>query len=184
MDAVQRGVLNAVLTGCGAYFSAPAAESRCVPRPSTTANRGDRLAELAEDEIILRWVPAFPSYKHEPAGWRFPCPCCGSGRELSVRAKPGHRRPQWDPKCRCPREEVAAKLAALGLISGRRPPKLDRDEVIALALADMPPQSLRLALLELAGLGTREALDKMGVHRAHRARVIAGRRKGVTNLGT
>ena len=38
------------------------------------------------------------------------------------------------------------------------------------------PQSLRLGLLELAGMTTTQALDKLGIGRTHRARVIAGRR--------
>jgi len=54
-------------------------------------------------------------------------------------------------------------------------PTVDLDELAALALTPMPPTSLRLAMLELAGFGTREALDKLGVRREHRSRVIAGR---------
>jgi hypothetical protein len=38
--------------------------------------------------------------------------------------------------------------------------------------------SLRLALLELAGLSTPDALTKLGVRRDHHSRVIAGRTGG------
>lgn len=52
---------------------------------------------------------------------------------------------------------------------------VDLDDLAALALIQMPPTSLRLAMLEMAGYSTREALDKLGVRREHRSRVIAGR---------
>jgi predicted GIY-YIG superfamily endonuclease len=55
-------------------------------------------------------------------------------------------------------------------------------EIVALADAKMPPTSLRLALLELAGLSTKEALDRMGVPRTNRYRVIAGRDAGIAKL--
>ena len=67
------------------------------------------------------------------------------------------------------RHEHYFELAA----AGRHP--IDHGELITLALAEMPPTSLRLAMLEMAGFGTADALDKLGVRREHRARVIAGR---------
>jgi uncharacterized protein YjiS (DUF1127 family) len=39
---------------------------------------------------------------------------------------------------------------------------------------------MRLAMLELAGMSTREALDKLGVRRENRSRVIAGRTGGAS----
>ena len=49
------------------------------------------------------------------------------------------------------------------------------NEIVALAMTKMPPVSLRLAMLELAGMTTREALDALGVGPTHRHRVIYGR---------
>lgn len=49
------------------------------------------------------------------------------------------------------------------------------DEMKAIVLAKMPPVSMRLALLELAGLETSEALDLLGVRRENRARTIRER---------
>jgi hypothetical protein len=136
--------------------------------------------ELAEDEIILAWIPKLPGYHWESASHRFDCPECGKARRLSVRAKPGFRRPQWDLKCGCERELVAAKLADLGLISSARRARKsasDPDELIALALADIPPQSKYLGMLELAGMSTSAALDKLGVTRTNRYRVVSALRQ-------
>lgn len=135
--------------------------------------------ELAEDEIITRWCPVLPGAHREGAGWRFDCPGCGKARRLSVQAKPGRQRPDWNLHCGCDRADVRAKLAALGLVSARYSPKhaADADDLIALALANMPPQSLRLGLLELAGMGTGQALDKLGVTRTNRYRVVSALRQ-------
>ena len=51
---------------------------------------------------------------------------------------------------------------------------IEHDDLIGLALSDMPPMTMRLAMLRLAGLGTPEALDRLGVRRENRSRVIAG----------
>lgn len=57
----------------------------------------------------------------------------------------------------------------------RQPARIDPAAITELALSAMPPMSLKLALLELAGMSTSEALDKLGVRREHRARVMNGR---------
>lgn len=49
------------------------------------------------------------------------------------------------------------------------------DDLVALALCSLPPMSLRLAMLEMAGYSTPDALDLLGVRRENRSRVIAGR---------
>jgi hypothetical protein len=136
-------------------------------------------AELAEDEVITRWCPVLPGAHRERAGWRFDCPQCKAERRLSVQAKPGKRRPDWNLHCGCDRADVRAKLAALGLVSARYSPKhaADADDLIVLALADMPPQSLRLGLLELAGMTTNQALDKLGITRTNRYRVVSALRQ-------
>ena len=52
---------------------------------------------------------------------------------------------------------------------------IDADDLAAVVLSGMAPMSMRLALLEMAGMTTPMALDKLGVRREHRSRVIAGR---------
>ena len=62
-----------------------------------------------------------------------------------------------------------AKLVGPCMPSGRR--AIDAD-LVALATADLPPQSLRLGLLEMAGMTTAEALAALGIGPTHKRRVI------------
>ena len=98
-------------------------------------------------------------------------------RSLSVFRRHGGWRNLGGRQALC--RESAQRLSNFALTSPWLKPGVSRavpdDELIAVALAEMPPTSLRLALLEMAGLGTYEALDKLGVRREHRSRVIAGR---------
>jgi hypothetical protein len=74
------------------------------------------------------------------------------------------------------KDAVRPHLAALigpCMPGGRRREVIRHDDLITLALTDMPPQSLRLGLLELAGLTTAQALDKLGVSRTNRYRVVS-----------
>jgi hypothetical protein len=109
-------------------------------------------------------------------------PECKSKRALEYDAPGKHVR--WRSFCgHHDKETMRPYLAALvgPCMPSRRTgrPPIGHDDLIALALTEMPPTSLRLAMLELAGLGTNEALDKLGVRREHRARVRDGR----TNAG-
>jgi hypothetical protein len=54
-------------------------------------------------------------------------------------------------------------------------PAIGHDDLIELALSGMPPMTMRLRMLRMAGMGTQQALDKLGVRREHRCRVIAGK---------
>lgn len=136
-----------------------------------------RCGLLAVDCAIAHWAPALGGHR-EPAGWRAPCPVCGTERalEFDVPAK----TIRWRSWCaEHGRETLRPALA--GLLPGCMPkrgrdrPPVDHDDLIALALdTAMPPMTLRLAMLRLAGVGTQEALDKLGVRREHRSRVIAG----------
>ena len=137
----------------------------------------------AEDCAIRCWSDALKKLNshREPNGqWRADCPVpgCKSLRAIEYDAPGKHVR--WRSFCgHHDKEVIRPHLAAIigpcmpGKRSGRTP--IEHDELIALALAKMPPTSLRLAMLEMAGLGTREALDKLGVRREHRSRVIDGR---------
>ena len=51
-----------------------------------------------------------------------------------------------------------------------------KEKLVALALAKMPPTSLRLGLLEFAGMTTNEALNVLGVGRSNRYKVITALR--------
>ena len=65
---------------------------------------------------------------------------------------------------------ISAPLALLGYLY-----------LIALVLEeDMPPMTLRLRLLQLTGMSTPEALDKLGVRRENRSRVISGQTGGAS----
>jgi len=128
------------------------------------------------DCIAAHWSPKLKGHA-EKATSRAPCPLCGEARRLSYWPEGGSVR--WKNHCGCGRDALRAKLADLlpGCVSVRYSPKAKADsaELVSLALSGMPVMSLRLALLELSGMGTREALDKLGVGRTHRGRVIAGR---------
>ena len=72
-----------------------------------------------------------------------------------------------------PLHNIAGRPSGLfGIDPGDLPGSLPADEIVSLAMLNMPPQSLRLALLELAGIPTRTALDMLGVGPTHRYRVI------------
>lgn len=139
------------------------------------------------------------------AGWRLPspgvqgtgeCPACSRGFSIGLGTKGARLVAYCHAGCQA--DEIRAELEAAGLWSGCMPsfraePGSERaagrpsraraviepDELAALALAGLPPASLRLALLELSGMTTGDALDKLGIRREHRSRTIAGR----TNFG-
>ena len=115
--------------------------------------------------------------------WRGPCPvpkCPTTDDRLLVFGV-------WGKGVRvvnsfCPHHDKDAVRAIVrGLVGDCAPGKpdgpapVDRDALIELALSEMPPTSLRLAMLELAGMSTPDALDKLGIRRENRSRVISGR---------
>jgi hypothetical protein len=65
-----------------------------------------------------------------------------------------------------------------GIDPGDLSGKVSRDAIAGLAMLKVPPMTLRLRVLELAGIPTRSALDMLGVPRERRSRVIAGRTGG------
>jgi hypothetical protein len=85
----------------------------------------------------------------------------------------------------CPHHDRdAVRPAVRGILGDCAPGKpegpapVDREALIGLILSGLPPMSLKLAVLQLAGMGTQEALDKLGVRPDHRSRVITGRTGG------
>jgi len=133
----------------------------------------------AEECAIAHWCPALLSLNshREPSGqWRADCPVpgCGASRSLEYDAPGKHVR--WRSFCGHHDKEAVrpylAKLIGPCMPGGRRREAIRHDEVIELALADLPPQSLRLGLLEMAGMTTGEALAALGVGPTHKRRVI------------
>lgn len=132
---------------------------------------------------LEHWCPALGG-RREPVSWRAPCPVCRACRAIEYDVPALSVR--WTHHCGCPRAEVRAALARLlgpclsAPRAATRPSPLSPDQIIALARTDMPPQSLRLALLRAAGISTTEALDMLGIPRQSRPRVIAGCRDSAT----
>jgi hypothetical protein len=76
------------------------------------------------------------------------------------------------------RVEIAVILPDCITPARQRAPKrtlVDAEDLRALMLSGIPPMSMKLAGLEMAGMGTSEALDELKVRRENRHRVIAGR---------
>lgn len=132
----------------------------------------------AEACIIEHWMPTLVGHR-ERATWRAPCPLCDARRDpLSIWVQGESVR--WSRHCKCDKDEVRVKLAEMlpGCVSARYVPRhAAAKDLIELALADIPPQSLRLGLLELAGVPTGEALAKLGIGPTHKNRVLAPLRK-------
>ena len=72
-----------------------------------------------------------------------------------------------------PLHNVQGQASGLfGIDPGDLPDGADGQTILGLVMLDMPPTSLRLALLELIGIPTPAALDMLGVDRTSRYRVI------------
>jgi hypothetical protein len=139
----------------------------------------------AADCALAHWCPALDG-RAESDGWRAPCPApgCGIHRVLHYRIR--GRTVRWSAYC--PHHDADALRPVLRKLLGdclpsrlTGPAPVDHADLVSLALAPMPPMSLRLALLEIAGMSTGDALDKLGVRRENRSRVITGRIKTDAN---
>lgn len=138
----------------------------------------------AVDCAADHWSPVLGG-RREPSGqWRANCPVpgCGVGRALEYDAPGKHVR--WKSFCGHHDKDAVrpylAKLIGACMPSGRVREPIDRDELIALVLADLPPMTRQLRMLQLAGVGTQEALGMLGVRRENRSRVIAGKTGGAS----
>lgn len=112
-----------------------------------------------------------------PYEWYADCPVCHGRDKLTITAK-GHTLLRWCQKCNAAPERLTAALAEIlpGCFGGtRKRSAINPDVLTELAMSGMPPMSMKLAMLEMTGMGTNEALDKLGVRRENRARVITGR---------
>jgi hypothetical protein len=138
----------------------------------------------AEDCAIRCWsdaLKAFSAHRERNGQWRADCPVpgCGARRALEYDAPGKHVR--WRSFCgEHDKEAIRAHLAKLigaCMPGGTRREAIRHADLIALADADIPPQSLRLALYELAGMPTSDALAKLGVGPTHKRRVVEPLRK-------
>lgn len=135
----------------------------------------------AEDCAIRCWSDALrklSAHREANGQWRADCPVPGCDAERALEYDAPGKSVRWRSFCHHDKEAMRPYLAKLigpcmpGGRADRTP--VDHDDLIALALSDMPPMTMRLAMLRLAGLGTPEALDRLGVRRENRSRVIAG----------
>ena len=135
----------------------------------------------ADECAIAHWSPALIAlngHRERSGQWRADCPVpgCGASRSLEYDAPGKHVR--WRSFCGDHDKEAVRpylqKLVGLCMPGGRRRESIRHDDLIELALSDAPPMTMRLEMLRLAGIGTAEALDRLGVRREHRSRVIAG----------
>ena len=133
----------------------------------------------AEDCAADHWSPALGGRRERNGQWRAPCPVpgCRSLRAVEYDAPGKHVR--WKSFCGLHDKDAVrpylVRLVGPCMPSGRvGRPAINHDELIDLALADMPPMTKALRMLQMAGLSTPEALDRLGVRRENRSRVIAG----------
>lgn len=135
----------------------------------------------AEDCAADHWSPVLDGRRERNGQWRANCPVpgCGALRSLEYDAPGKHVR--WRSFCGDHDKDAVrpflAKLIGPCMPTGGRREPVRHDELIDLALADLPPQSLRLGLLEMAGMTTGEALARLGIGPTHKRRVIDPLRK-------
>jgi predicted GIY-YIG superfamily endonuclease len=119
-----------------------------------TGNIKTRFATHAESK------PWWPEVSRRTVEWHL---TRDSAAEAEVKAIK-RERPLYNIRdARSPHRELSAK------VTGK--------SVFDLVMLEMPPTSLRLALLELIGIPTGEALSVLGVGPTHCSRVIGGRKK-------
>lgn len=133
---------------------------------------------LAEDCAADHWSAAFDGHR-EGTQWRANCPYPGCEAERALEWDVPAKSVRWKSWCAEHDKDLLRPLLAErlnGCLTRRRTDRdvIDHGDLISLALTDMPPMTMRLMMLRLAGMSTPEALDKLGVRRENRSRVIAG----------
>ena len=137
-----------------------------------------------EDCAADHWSLALDGRRERNGQWRANCPVpgCDSARSLEYDAPGKHVR--WKSFCGDHDKDAVrphlARLIGSCMPGGSRREPIAHDELIGLALAAVPPMTMKLMMLRMAGLGTAEALDKLGVRPDNRARVIGGRTGGAS----
>ena len=128
----------------------------------------------AEDCAADHWSPALSGRRERNGQWRAQCPVpgCGALRSLEYDAPGKHVR--WRSFCGT-HDKDAIRPYLVKLVGACMPGGGKRrinPELVSIATADLPPQSLRLGLLEMAGLTTDEALAALDIGPTHKRRVI------------
>ena len=151
-----------------------------------------RCGENGADCALKHVVPALggtctKTRKGVPCEWACRCPVCHAAGKLTLTAQ-GRNLLRYCHRCNAAQETLTAALSAILPCfwpPGARPPRQPKPtaqsvlaEVQELALSGLPPMSMKLSMLEMCGMSTSEALEKLGVRRDHYARVIAGRTGG------
>jgi hypothetical protein len=135
--------------------------------------RGEPTAEDCAGFCWCKALEKLNSHREANGQWRSDCPVPGCQSERSLEWDAPAKHVRWRTFCKHDREAVRPHLTRLVgpcmPSTGRR--HIDQ-ELVDLALADLPPQSLRLGMLERAGLTTAEALAALGIGPTHRRRVI------------
>lgn len=143
-----------------------------------------RTGLLAEDCAADHWCSRLGGHR-EGSGWRANCPYPGCFAERALQWDVPGKGIRWKSWCAEHDQDALRPFLADRLgpcFVWRRADRMPigRDDLIDLALSGLPPLTMRLRMLELAGMSTGQALDKLGVRPDNRARVIAGRTGGTS----
>jgi hypothetical protein len=134
----------------------------------------------AEDCAVVHWCEEFRGHREPNGQWRADCPYpeCGAKRALEWDA-PG-KSVRWKSFC-TEHDKDALRPVLADRLKGCLPRRqsdraaISHDDLAELALSGLPPMTMKLMMLRLTGMGTQEALGKLGVRTDNRARVIGGR---------
>lgn len=136
----------------------------------------------AEDCAADHWSPALNGRRERNGQWRADCPVPGCGALRSLEYDAPGRHVRWRSFCGTHDKDAVrphlAKLVGQCMPGGVRREPVKHGDLITLALSDLPPMTKNLRMLEMAGIGTDEALTMLGIRREHRARVVAGKTGG------
>jgi hypothetical protein len=132
---------------------------------------------LAEDCAAAHWAEVLDGRREPSGNWRAPCPVDHAPRALewdvpatSVRWKTfcgSHDRDALRPVL----AELLGECFTATSSSQRRRP-VSHDDLAALMLSGLPPKAMKVAGLVMAGMTRAEAMDKLGIDRTSRYRVL------------
>lgn len=132
---------------------------------------GCAYGEPAKDCAILHWCPKLGG-RAEANGWRAPCLLCGAPRAIEYEVHGKGLR--WNSFCaEHDRDTLRPYMRDLlgGCLPGKSAGHVAAPDLAALALSGLPPMAMKVRLLEMSGMGTDAALDKLGVDRTSRYRI-------------
>ena len=134
-----------------------------------------------EDCLTLCWTPQLRGHKEgtgERACFRADCPYPGCRSARSLEYKIRGKSIWWNSFCDFHDKDVLRPVLRGRVCLPGQVRTVSVCDVEELALSGMTSaQSINLALLELAGYSTGVALDKLGISRQNRPRIIKGRHR-------